>query len=127
MIVPGQEDRADGAPQLLQNILGKILPGRLAHDAFVRAHKLTKVLRGNLRIAPGADSIAKGEELVLELLPFDIQDDVGVHLNEAPIGIQGESFVIRRFGQSLHSLVVEAEIEDRVHHAGHGSARAGAH
>src|SRR6202012_6161692 len=53
-------------------------------------------------------------------------DDVAVHLDEAAVAIVGEALVAAGGDEALHRLVVEAEVENGVHHAGHGIARAGA-
>ena len=35
--------------------------------------------------------------------------------------------VVGQLGQALHRHVVQAQVQDGIHHAGHGSARAGTH
>ena len=53
-------------------------------------------------------------------------DHIAVHLDEAAVAVVGKRFVTRFAGEGLDRFVVEAEIEDGVHHARHGFARAGA-
>ena len=53
-------------------------------------------------------------------------DDVAIHLDEAAVAVPGEALVLRGGDQREHGLVVQAEVENRVHHAGHRVARAGA-
>ena len=65
-------------------------------------------------------------ELVLEQVAVDVEHDMAVHLDEAAIGIVGEALV-GAGRDHFDGLVVEAEVEDRVHHAGHRGAGAGAH
>ena len=60
----------------------------------------------------------------LESLGLDIQDDLAEHLDEPPIGVPGEALVLRLLGQALHRPVVQAQVEDGVHHARHGKLRA---
>jgi hypothetical protein len=50
---------------------------------------------------------------------IDAEHDVGIHLDEATVGIVGEAPVAGLLGQRLDRGIVEAEIEDGVHHAGH--------
>ena len=57
---------------------------------------------------------------------LDAEHDASVHLDEAAIGIPGEAR-IGGLRERQHRLVVQAEVEDRVHHARHRRARAGAH
>ena len=54
-------------------------------------------------------------------------DHVAEHLHEAAVGVVGEARVAARVGQALDRLVVQAEVEDRVHHAGHRDRGARAH
>ncbi len=58
---------------------------------------------------------------------LDIEDDVAEHLDEAAVGVIGEARVLGALGQSLDALIVEAEVQNRVHHAGHGKLCARAH
>ena len=65
---------------------------------------------------------------LLEVLLADFHNDVGEHLDEAAIGVVNETLevgvgVARDHGGD--DVVVETEVQDGVHHAGHGSARAG--
>ena len=51
-------------------------------------------------------------------------NDVAVHLQKPSIRIPGETRVPGFFRNDFHHFVVHSEIEDRVHHPGHGIARA---
>ena len=53
-------------------------------------------------------------------------DDVRKHLHEAAVAVVSEAGVAGLFGQALDGCVVQAEVEDGVHHAGHGCTCAGA-
>ena len=55
---------------------------------------------------------------------INTEHDVGIHLDEAAIGVVGEARVGRAPRQAFDGLVVEAEIEDRIHHARHRGAPA---
>ena len=57
---------------------------------------------------------------------FDVEDDVAEHLDEAAVGVVGEARILGAGGQGLDALIVEAEVEDGIHHAGHGELGAGA-
>ncbi len=64
-------------------------------------------------------------ELFLERILAEIEDDVAIHLHEAAIGVVREAWVLGPGDQPLDRLVVEAEVENRLHHARHrdGGAR----
>ena len=52
-------------------------------------------------------------------------NDIAVHLDEAAITIPGKAFVLCRTRQGDDGLVVEAEVEDGIHHPRHGIASTG--
>ncbi len=61
---------------------------------------------------------------LLELGLGQLHDDVGEHLDEAAVGVIGEARVVGELREALDDGVVEAEVEDGVHHAGHRGAGA---
>ena len=66
-------------------------------------------------------------DLILKQALGHAHDDVRKHLYEAAVAVVSEAGVAGLFGQALDGCIVQAEVEDGVHHAGHGLARAGAH
>ena len=63
----------------------------------------------------------------LEVGVIEAQHDVGIHLDEAAIGVIGKTRIAGEFAQAFRGFRVEAEIEHRIHHARHRDARARAH
>ena len=61
----------------------------------------------------------------VELVHVDVERHLTEHLNEAAVAIVGETRIPADLGQALDSLVVQAEVENGVHHARHGEFRAG--
>ena len=53
------------------------------------------------------------------------EDDVGIHLDKASVAIIGEALT-GLGGEALHGGFIEAEVEDRIHHARHRGAGTGA-
>jgi hypothetical protein len=58
---------------------------------------------------------------------LDPEHDVAEHRHEAAVGVVRKAVVAGQLGQARDGLVVEAEVEDRVHHPGHRDARTAAH
>ena len=56
---------------------------------------------------------------------LEAEHDVAVHLHETAIAVPGEAFVAGLVDQPLQGGFVEADVEDGIHHAGHGDAGAG--
>ena len=63
----------------------------------------------------------------LEVMVRDAEHHVRIHGDEAPVAVIGEAPVAGLFRERRDGHVVEAEIEHRVHHARHRSARSRAH
>ena len=64
-------------------------------------------------------------EDVGELVAVDVLDRLAEHLNETAVGVPGETLVAGLRRKALDGFVVEADVEDRFHHSGHGELRAG--
>jgi hypothetical protein len=59
-------------------------------------------------------------EGVLEQVAIDVEDGLAEHLDQPAIGVPGEALVARLLGQPPHRLVVQADVEDGLHHPRHG-------
>jgi hypothetical protein len=59
-------------------------------------------------------------ERVLEEVAVDVEHGLAEHLDEPPVGVPGEPLAARLLGEALHRLVVEPDVEDGLHHPGHG-------
>src|SRR5947209_14933668 len=49
----------------------------------------------------------------------NLKDNASKHLDQAPIGVIGKTVIAYLLRQDLHALIIQAEVEDGVHHAGH--------
>ena len=124
---PGVEDGADGEAQLLLRILGERLAGVDLVERAEAARDLAHVVHAQLAVLAHAGALpGRGEDLLVALAR-DAAHDVAEHLDEAPVGVPREALVARVRGQAQHRLVIETEVQDRLEHARHRVARAGAH
>ena len=125
--VPAAEHGLDGPLQLLFRRLGEGLARLLLDDRLVALAQLLE-LRGR-DVGVGADRGAELGlvELVVEGLGLQAEHDAPVHGDEAAVAVVGEALVGGGLGQPLDALVVQAEVEDRVHHPGHRELRPRAH
>ena len=55
------------------------------------------------------------------------EHDAGEHRDESGVGVVGESLVAAQAREGRSGVVVETEVENGVHHAGHGELGAGPH
>ena len=138
-VVPAAEHGLDGQLQLHAGILRE-LHGAVDDEARVRrgvhvlgedllelAHELLQVLGGEVGVGRSAAGVLHGRDGVLEQIAVEVHDHVGEHLDEAAVGVPGEARVLGLGDEAVDGLVVQAEVQHRVHHAGHGHRRAGAH
>ena len=130
--LPGLEDGADGGPELLPGVVGELDAELVADLGLVLGHDLAEGVRGEVGVLLHAAGLLLTledglEGVLVEVgLALQAEDDIAVHGDEAAVGVVGEALVAGAAGEALHGFVVDAEVEDGVHHAGHGDACAGA-
>ena len=109
--VPRVEDGTDGAAELLLRVLREGTAGLL----------LVHALEG---LDQAREIVLLAGQRVGEEVRVDAVDGLAVHLDQAAVGVLREALVARAAGEALGRLVVEADVEDRVHHPGHRDRRA---
>ena len=122
-VVPGAEYRADSLHQLLLGILREVLAEGLLIVVLEQDDQLGHIIRVQLVVHLDAllllDLVDEGLEGGLGQLHNDVRE----HLDEAAVGVTRKARVVRQLRDGFADLVVHAEVEDGIHHAGHGSAR----
>ena len=125
--VPAPEDGLDGPAELRRRVLGEGRAGVALDDLLVGVHQVAQELGRHLGVRGGAGQLLGRVEEGVELLAGQLEHDAPVHGDEAAVGVEGEALVAGLLGQALDRVVVEPEVQDGVHHAGHGELGAGAH
>ncbi len=118
--VPGIEDRADGGFELLHWVGREVALHPALEECLVLRDECLQVLGGELGVLLDAALLLHGVEHLLEVLALEMKGDGGEHHDEAPVGIVGEALVAGQCNEALKGFVVEAQVEDSLHHAGHG-------
>ena len=126
-IVPGAEHGLDGAHQLLLGVGGEVLADLGLVLGLELAGQLLQILSGQLHVLGYALLLLHLVDELLEVLLAHLHDDVGVHLDEAAVAVPGPAGVAGLLGQHVHHVLVQTQIQDGVHHAGHGGPGAGTH
>ena len=126
-VEPGAEHGVARALELGHGILREGFAGLLLDQLLVAHDDLLQVFRGQLGIELRLGLLLLAVEYLVEIVLGDLQHHVAVHLDEAAVAIVGEARIVALGFQRLDGLVVEAEVEDGVHHARHGELGAGAH
>ena len=118
--VPGAEDGLGGHVELGARVLGEVDAGLLAHDRLVLLDELGECGHVQLVVERDTSLDLLGVQGVGEVLAVDVQDGLAEHLDEAPVGVPGEALVAAGGGQADDGGVVEPDVENGLHHAGHG-------
>ena len=132
LVHPAAEDGLDGKAQLQLGVLregGAAIDGDLGvslgvdvdgEDLLEGLGEVLQVLGGELGVELDALLGLLLVDGVLEEVTVDAHDDVGEHLDEAAVGVPGKALVAGLLDEAVDGDVVEAEVEDGIHHAGHG-------
>ena len=124
--LPRVEHGADGEAQLLARVLRERAAELLLVDRLERRDEPPQVVLVEVGVLRDALRRLQLGERRLEAVRVDPVDDLAVHLDQPPVRVEREAGVPGRARETLHRLVVQPEVEDRVHHPGHGDRRAGA-
>ena len=126
-VVPRLEDGTNGTGQLVACVLRESVTRLLEIDGLVGLDEDGQVVRGQVDVLRGSAVFLELGEGVLEAVAVDAVHDAAVHLDQAAVGVVGEARVARRAREARGGFVVQAEVEDRVHHPGHRDGGARAH
>ena len=127
IVEPGAEHGIARHHQLLVRVLRKLALGVLLHDLLVFGDDFLQRLGVEIGVELGLLLLLLAVEDFFERVLGNVEHDGAEHLNQAAIGVVGEARIVAALGQALDRLVVQAEVEDGVHHAGHGELCARAH
>ena len=127
LVHPGAEHGADGAPELGVRVLREVEAELVLDALLVALDQRRPVVGGEVGVEAVALPLLVEVEQFLEMLVADAEHDVGIHGDEAAVTVIGKAPVAGFLRQRFHGLVVEAEIEHGIHHAGHRGARARTH
>jgi hypothetical protein len=116
--VPRLEDRLHGALQLRRRVLRERLARLTLDDELVAVAELAKRVGGDVGVGGDAVPALGVLEQDLEMLALDVLHDPAVHRDEAAVRVVGEALV-GLLGEPFDGFVVEAEVEDGVHHPRH--------
>ena len=108
--------------------VGRELDARFVlHDLLERLDQTGEVVGGQLGVDAHALALDEVVQRLLEQLAGDVEHDLAEHLHEAAVRVVREALVLRLLGETLDRVVVEPEVQDRVHHPGHRERRTGTH
>ena len=126
-VIPAAEHGLDGLDELLVRVLREGLVLVVLVDLLEDGDKLLEIVGIQINVVRDALGGLHLVDLFLEQALRHAHDDVCKHLHKAAVAVVGKARVAGLLGQALNGRVVQAEVEDGVHHAGHGLTRPGAH
>ena len=126
-VIPAAEHGLDGLDELLVRILREGLVLVVLVDLLEDDDELLEIVGIQIDVVRDALGGLHLVDLFLEQALGHAHDDVCKHLHKAAVAVVGKARVAGLLGQTLNGRIIQAEVEDGVHHAGHGLARAGAH
>lgn len=124
--VPRVEDGLYGQVHLLARVLREVASGVARDDLLELLDQLLQVGRVEIHVDGDALGLLRGLQRLLEEVAVDAEDGLAEHLDEAAVRVPRELLVAGLGGEADDGLVGEADVENRVHHAGHRELRAGA-
>ena len=116
---PAREHGLDGQLELLVRVARELAAGVLADDGLEVAGQRLQVGRGQVGVLRRAVGRLRRLEGVVEALALHVHDDAPEHLDEAAVRVPAEALVAGEGHQAVERLLVQAQVQDRVHHAGH--------
>ena len=124
-VVPGAEDRLDRLHQLDLGVLRELLTLLLQIVGLELAHQALHIVCIQLAVELDAALFLHLVNDDLKVALGQLHHHVGEHLDEPAVGVIDKTGVVGQLDQALGHRVVDAQVEDGIHHAGHGGAGAG--
>ena len=124
---PRAEHRLDRDLQLLERILRKRAPGVVLEHREEALADLLEIVGRQADILFHVRSLLDGLELRIEQFVGHPHRDLAEQLDEASVGVVAETCVACLADLALQCLGIQAEVENRIHHAGHRHRRTTAH
>ena len=118
-VIPRTEDGLDSADQLFFRILRELFALLLQVDGLELLDEFLQVLSVQLDILLNALALLHSVDTLFKEALAQLHDDVRVHLDEAAVAVICKTGVRSLLCQTFNSLVVQAQVQDGIHHAGH--------
>ncbi|OQA44711.1 MAG: hypothetical protein BWY50_00412 [Spirochaetes bacterium ADurb.Bin315] len=119
LIVPGLEHRIGSEEKLFDGVVGEIRSNGVVVDLLIALDDFLQI--GGIQIgiqfhAPLIFHILKG---AFKESVGNPHDDIAEHLHEAAIAVPSEALVSGLCDETLDTLRIESEVQNRIHHSRH--------
>ena len=125
VVHPASENGADCAPDLFHRIGWEVFSSASFDQLFELRDQFLQLSDRQLRIFLNSGLFTLVFKSDFEWITFcfifwlQLENDVAVHLDESTIAIPCRSFITGLLRECNNGVVVQADIENGVHHAGH--------
>ena len=109
------------------HILREWLAPLVSYKLFIVAHQRLEIVGGQFGVEVEALVFLGDLQRLLERAMIEFEDDIGIHLDEPAITVPRKPGIARRDCKPFDRRIVEAEIEDGIHHPRHRHPRARTH
>ncbi len=123
-VVPRTEDSFDSLEELFLRIVGEILAELLFVLRFELERKRFEVVGGEVDVVLDVLLFLHLVDEFFKVFLADFHNDVGEHLYKAAVAVPRPTGVVGLGRYGIDDRFVKTEVEDGIHHARHGSARA---
>ncbi len=117
--IPRTKHRLDCTTQLLHRILWELTTGLCLNHLLVCLTQSLQRRCWQVCITLNAGSLLGIIERMLKLCAINAKHDSAVHRNKAAIAVVRKTLVVCGSGQTNHALVIQSQVEHRVHHSRH--------
>ena len=100
------------------------MPAFFLHGLAVSGDDLLQAFHRDLIVELDLLGFPLLDEYLLKYVVVHFQDNVAEHLHEPSVAVQGELMSLVCV-QALHAVLIETQVQNRVHHARHAYDRAG--
>lgn len=97
------------------------------HEILEGRDHAAQILHSKIDILIDAAIFLDAVKGCLEYAMLDFEHDTGIHLDEAAITVEREPLIPGGLAQAGDGSIIDAKVEDRVHHPRHGYPRARTH
>ena len=124
-VVPAAENGLDSLKQLHLRVGGEIAADLLLIFGLELIGQLVQVVRIQIQVAGNALAFLHGVYQLFKVFLADFHNNVGEHLYEPSVAVPSPAGIAALGCDYFNNLFVETQVQYGIHHAGHGSARAG--
>ena len=126
-VVPGTEHGLHCANQLLLRVRREIRADLRLVLCLELSGQLLQIVRRQLYVQLHALLRLHLIDELFKIFLSNLHHDVGIHLDKSAVAVPRPARIARRLCQGLHYFLIQSEIQDGVHHTGHGCSCTGTH